>query len=147
VSDQWQQSLAENPTLAELAASVGLSPYHFVRSFKASVSLPPHSYQIQLRMNRARELLETTALPVTGIAAQVGYDDPSNLARLFHKHFGVTPAAYRREWQNRCGPIRSTNKPLPHLAEGKWSFSRKRTKKGFCLCCRRPFQINPRQHR
>jgi transcriptional regulator GlxA family with amidase domain len=42
-------------------------------------------------------MLETTNLPVTEIAAQVGYDDPGYLARLFRAHFGTTPANYRRE--------------------------------------------------
>ncbi|MGL1409763.1 helix-turn-helix domain-containing protein, partial [Vibrio parahaemolyticus] len=48
-------------------------------------------------MGRARELLESTDLPIIEIAAQVGYDDPSYLARLFRREVGVTPAAYRRE--------------------------------------------------
>jgi AraC-like DNA-binding protein len=51
-------------------------------------------------MHRARELLETTALPITEIAVQVGYDDPGYLARLFRKQFGMTPTAYRRERRN-----------------------------------------------
>jgi AraC family transcriptional regulator len=97
VSDILKHSLAESPTLTELAANAGLSPYHFLRAFKSAVGVPPHRYQMQLRMNRARELLETTDLSVTEIAAQVGYDDPSYLGRLFRKHFGTTPAAYRRE--------------------------------------------------
>jgi AraC family transcriptional regulator len=97
VSDLMKQSLTENLTLTELAASVELSPYHFLRAFKASVGASPHSYQIQLRLDRARDLLETTRLSVREIAAQVGYEDPGYLARLFRKHLGTTPASYRRE--------------------------------------------------
>ena len=97
VSDLLNQSLAENLTLTELAASVELSPYHFLRAFKASVGATPHSYQIQLRLDRARDLLETTRLSVREIAARVGYEDPSYLARLFRKHLGTTPASYRRD--------------------------------------------------
>jgi AraC family transcriptional regulator len=97
VLDLLSQSLAENLTLAELASSVGLSPYHFLRAFKASVGVPPHSYQTQLRMNRVQDLLDATNLSVRDIAARVGYDDPSYLARRFRKHFGTTPAAFRRE--------------------------------------------------
>jgi AraC family transcriptional regulator len=99
VSDRLRHSLDENLTLTELAASVGLSPFHFLRAFKATVGATPHGYQIQLRLDRVRTLLETTDLPVAEIAAQVGYDDPSYLARLFRKHLGTTPAAYRRERQ------------------------------------------------
>jgi AraC family transcriptional regulator len=97
VSDRIRHSLSDSVTLSELAASAGLSPYHFLRAFKASMGMPPHSYQLRLRMERARELLATTRLSVTEIAGQVGYDDPGYLARLFRKHYGTTPSAYRRE--------------------------------------------------
>jgi transcriptional regulator GlxA family with amidase domain len=52
---------------------------------------------MNLRLQRARELLEITDLPMSEIAAHVGYDDPSYLARLFRRHFGTTPVSYRRE--------------------------------------------------
>ena len=93
LSDAPEQSI----TLDALAEQVGLSPFHFARAFKASKGLPPYRYLIQLRIGRARELLESTDLPIIEIAAQVGYDDPSYLARLFRREVGVTPAAYRRE--------------------------------------------------
>ena len=89
--------LAEDPALADLATSVGLSPYHFARAFKASTGTPPHQYLVNLRVMKARELLEATDLPIREVAAQVGYDDPSYLARLFRREVGTTPAAYRRE--------------------------------------------------
>ncbi|MFX8016085.1 helix-turn-helix transcriptional regulator, partial [Acinetobacter baumannii] len=56
-----------------------------------------HRFLVKLRIDKARELLESTDLPIIEIAAQVGYDDPSYLARLFRREVGVTPAAYRRE--------------------------------------------------
>lgn len=93
LSDQ----LGGDPSLSQLAATAGLSKYHFVRAFKASTGLPPHRYLVQLRMDRARILLETTNLPVTEIAARVGYDDPGYLSRLFRSQFGTTPAKYRRD--------------------------------------------------
>jgi AraC-like DNA-binding protein len=82
--------------LADIAAEARLSPFHFARAFKASIGVPPHRYLVQLRLERARGLLETTDLPVTDIAARIGYDDPGYLARLFRKSFGTTPADYRR---------------------------------------------------
>lgn len=90
-------SLPADPSLAQLAGTARLSKYHFVRAFKASTGLPPHRYLVQLRIDRARILLETTNLSITEIAAQVGYDDPGYLARLFRGHFGMTPAKYRRD--------------------------------------------------
>jgi AraC family transcriptional regulator len=96
-ADILRTSLTDSPTLTELAGEVGMSPYHFLRAFKASVGVPPHRYQMNLRLQRARELLEITDLPMSEIAAHVGYDDPSYLARLFRRHFGTTPVSYRRE--------------------------------------------------
>jgi AraC family transcriptional regulator len=93
LSDAPEQSI----TLDALAGQVGLSPFHFARAFKASKGVPPHRYLVQLRIDRARDLLESTDLPIIEISAKVGYDDPSYLARLFRREVGITPAAYRRE--------------------------------------------------
>jgi AraC family transcriptional regulator len=89
--------LSTDPSLTQLDGTAGLSNYHFARAFKASTGLPPHRYLVQLRIDRARILLETTNLPITEIAAQVGYDDPGYLSRLFRRQFGTTPAKYRRD--------------------------------------------------
>jgi AraC family transcriptional regulator len=84
-------------TLEDLAAEARLSPCHFARGFKASTGVSPHRYHINLRMQRVREWLETTDLPVSEIAARAGYSDPSYLARLFRAELGTTPARYRRQ--------------------------------------------------
>jgi AraC family transcriptional regulator len=102
----WQvarvrELLAENidteMSLQTLAAQVGLSPFHFARAFKISTGLPPHRYQMALRIQRAKELLATTDLPISSVAAAVGYEDQGYLARLLRREIGVTPARYRRE--------------------------------------------------
>jgi transcriptional regulator GlxA family with amidase domain len=49
-----------------------------------------------LRIEKAKQLLETTALPFDDIAAEVGYTEPSALRHLFRKLVGLTPSAYRR---------------------------------------------------
>jgi len=89
--------LADDVTLGELAAIVGLSPYHFCREFKRATGLPPHRYQITLRVGRAKELLANTMMPIGDVAAAVGYGDQSQLARLFQREIGVSPTKYRRE--------------------------------------------------
>ncbi|NKC34331.1 AraC family transcriptional regulator [Falsiroseomonas selenitidurans] len=92
-----EDRLAEDLGLAELAALVGLSPWHFCRAFRESTGLPPQRWQLARRVARAAELLLATELPVTEIAAAVGYDDPGQLATLFRKRLGTTPSRYRRE--------------------------------------------------
>jgi AraC family transcriptional regulator len=86
-----------NFDLTALAQSVGLSPYHFARAFKQSTGLPPHRYQIMLRVERAQDLLANSTLPISDVAAAVGYDDQGQLARLFRREVGATPSQYRRE--------------------------------------------------
>ncbi len=91
-----QERLSEDISLDELAAEAQLSPFHFSRMFKESVGAPPRVYLTRLRLERACELLETTDLPVTEIAFEVGYSSNQVLARLFVKHRHTTPSDYRR---------------------------------------------------
>lgn len=83
--------------LSDLAAEVGLSTFHFARAFKQSVGMPPHAFQLRIRLERAKELLLATALPITQIALEVGYESSQALARLFRNEVGCSPTAYRRE--------------------------------------------------
>lgn len=87
----------ENVGLATLAALVNLSPFHFSRAFKHSLGMPPYRYQLKLRMERARVLLEMTNAPITEIAFDVGYESSQALARLFRREVGVSPSEYRRD--------------------------------------------------
>jgi AraC family transcriptional regulator len=91
-----QERLSEDISLDELAAEARLSPFHFARMFKESVGVPPRVHLTRLRLERACELLETTDLPVTEIALEMGYSSNSVLTRLFVKHRHMTPSDYRR---------------------------------------------------
>ncbi len=88
--------LSESISLEELAASVNLSPFHFSRAFKRSTGLPPHRYQLMLRIEKAKELLSTTQMSIAEVALAVGYDSPRALARLFARELKVSPNAFRR---------------------------------------------------
>ena len=74
-----------------------LSPFHFARAFRATVGLPPHRYQMLRRLERAKVLLRETDRPVTDVTLEVGFSDPSYLARLLKRETGLTPMAYRRD--------------------------------------------------
>ncbi len=95
-TDYLTEHACENVGLEELAALVCLSPFHFARAFKQSTGVPPHRYQLSLRIERAKALLELTDAPVTAIALDVGYDSSQALARLFRREVGVSPSDYRR---------------------------------------------------
>lgn len=88
---------AKSISLEQLASQVSLSPFHFARAFKQTIGVPPHNYQLSLRIARAKALLETSDASVTEIAFDVGYASSQALARLFHSHVGVSPSDYRRK--------------------------------------------------
>ena len=86
---------------AKLAALVNLSPSRLHQLFKAETGVPPARYLRQLRMRRAKELLETTHLSVKQVMAGVGLTDESHFVRDFKKSCGLTPARYRKLFLNR----------------------------------------------
>jgi AraC-like DNA-binding protein len=84
---------ARTTTLRELAAVSGLSMYRLAREFRGTVGLPPHAYQVQLRVLRAKALLRA-GYPVAETAAACGFYDQAHLTAQFKRHVGVTPGAY-----------------------------------------------------
>ena len=82
-------------SIKDYAKSRHFSPCWFIRSFKEIVKVTPMQYIVSLRMMNAQNLLENTSLNITEIAEAVGYDNPLYFSRLFHKHTGVSPSAYR----------------------------------------------------
>lgn len=97
VKDHVRAELARSTSLAELAALVDLSPYHFCRAFKASTGLSPHKWQLTERMDRAEELLRTTHESVGSIARSLGFNEPSRFAQAFRTATGFSPTDYRRQ--------------------------------------------------
>lgn len=89
------ERLAEEVSLADLAAVANLSPFHFARMFKQSTGLPPHAYQRRLRAERACELLGDARLSIADVALAVGYQTPQAFTRMFREEIGCTPTAWR----------------------------------------------------
>jgi AraC family transcriptional regulator len=88
--------LAGSVRLAQLAAAVGLSTYHFARAFKLTTGETPHVYVARRRIEEARRLLRETRLPIVDIAARVGFTSQAHLTTRFRQVTGVTPARFRR---------------------------------------------------
>ncbi|WP_216845352.1 helix-turn-helix domain-containing protein [Rathayibacter sp. VKM Ac-2857] len=87
--------LTESIEVAELAAMARLSPSHFAALFRRRFGMPVLRYRTELRMARARELLDMTERPIAEVAAAAGYDDSFYFARQFKRIHGLTPHAYR----------------------------------------------------
>jgi AraC-like DNA-binding protein len=88
-----EDNRAENVSLARLAKVANLSPYHLNRVFSREVGLPPHRYQVQVRIERAKALL-ATGTQIKDIVAETGFADHSHLTRHFRRLVGVPPSRY-----------------------------------------------------
>ena len=96
VLESIEAALDTDLTLAQLAATAHLSPYHFARQFKAATGLPPHQYVIARRVARAQQLLHPDQdLALAEIAAHVGFADQSQFSHHFKRLVGVTPGQFR----------------------------------------------------
>jgi transcriptional regulator GlxA family with amidase domain len=79
---------------------VGLPERPFMRRFAAATGMSPLEYVHRLRIEEAKQMLETADAPLEDVAAEVGYQDPSFFSRLFRRRVGMTPAHYRRRFSS-----------------------------------------------
>jgi AraC-like DNA-binding protein len=93
--DYLQAHYAQEVSLQELAGVVCMSPFHLARVFRQVVGLPPHAYQTQLRLARARTLL-AQGYDVGYVAHETGFFDQSHFTQQFKRRFLVTPGSYRK---------------------------------------------------
>jgi AraC-like DNA-binding protein len=90
---------AEGITLTEVAESVHLSRYYFLRVFHEAVGMPPHAYLESVRIGKARRLLEK-GLPLNQVAHESGFSDQSHFTNRFKRLIGVTPGQYAHEFRS-----------------------------------------------
>lgn len=90
------EHLAEPLSVHQLAERCGLHPDYFSRRFKALTGLPPVSYLIGKRLERAQLLLTASRLSLHAIAEQTGLGNVYYFSRLFARRFGVPPGKYRQ---------------------------------------------------
>lgn len=94
--DYIEEHCAQTIRLEELAELTGLSQSHFSHAFKASTGLPPHQWQTQARLERAKHLLLNSKMPLTIVAVETGFADQAHFTRVFRKNVGVAPASWKR---------------------------------------------------
>jgi transcriptional regulator GlxA family with amidase domain len=97
----WAADNYERPTpVAEMAARSGLSERSFLRRFRRATGQSPADYLQSLRIEEAKQMLETTDMAIDVIAADVGYSEPSSFRAAFRKRVGVSASVYRRKWRS-----------------------------------------------
>jgi AraC family transcriptional regulator len=95
IKDYIEENLAKELVIANLAALVPMSEFHFARTFKTLTGEPPHRYIMKRRIERAKVLLQVTRFSTAEIAYQVGFSNPSHFTAQFRKFLGVTPKQFR----------------------------------------------------
>ena len=108
--------------LETLASKVGLSRFQALRAFKRRYGLPPHAYQLCLRICRARTLLGAGAAPAD-VAVRCGFVDQSHLNRHFKRHVGVTPMQYANANNNAKGRSSGVYRVISPLVEDRAEFT------------------------
>ncbi|MGW4091753.1 GlxA family transcriptional regulator [Nocardia sp. NPDC004750] len=88
-------NLDRRHSLEDLAKRSNLSRRSFIRRFREETGTSTHVWITSARLNQARELLETTELPIDQIGYRVGLGNPANTRALFKRHLGVSPGQYR----------------------------------------------------
>ena len=101
VGELLRDRFAENLSLAEIAAAVRISADHLARSFRRCHGCTLGEYVRRLRVEFACRQLAATELPLAQVALDAGFTDQSHLTKIFKRHMGVTPAAFRNLHRRR----------------------------------------------
>ncbi|MGA2213022.1 MAG: helix-turn-helix domain-containing protein [Bryobacteraceae bacterium] len=92
-----EDNLEGDLSLQAMGEEVDISPLYLARAFKSAVGQSPHQYVLGRRIERAKELLRNTDLPVVDVALSSGFSSQSHLSHWFIRQVGVSPAVYRRQ--------------------------------------------------
>ncbi|MCH6255150.1 AraC family transcriptional regulator [Puniceicoccaceae bacterium K14] len=101
VISKMEQDYASDWQLDEFVKLSSLSRSHFMRTFTKATGFPPLEYLIQIRLQKATQLIQMTKLPISQVALEVGFNDSNYFTRQFKKRNGLSPLAYRKAFGNR----------------------------------------------
>ena len=109
VREYLEGNYADSVSLEDLSKVANLSPYYLHRTFTREVGLSPHAFQMQVRIARAKALLNE-GKPLRTVAAETGFSDQSHFTREFKRILGLTPGAYRTDLRR---PFLAESGPAP----------------------------------
>jgi AraC family transcriptional regulator len=94
--DYIHDNIREPLDLHSISRAAGLSEFHFARLFKVATGVTPFQFVTRVRVERAKEFLRKTRLPICEVAGRVGYQKPSHFSARFRTIIGCRPDAYRK---------------------------------------------------
>ena len=93
--DWMEAHYKDNITLEDIASIAAMNSQHFLRMFKQVYSITPHQYLIDLRLKKARQLLDSNDMTISDICQSVGFESAFSFSVLFKKRFGLPPSHFR----------------------------------------------------
>lgn len=94
--EYMKENVSKNPSLKEIADTIGLSPSHFGRMFKAKTGYSTNRYLILLKMQLACKLLDYSDMSIKEISYELGFFDQYHFSKYFSRHIGMPPSKYRK---------------------------------------------------
>lgn len=94
-----ETKIGEPVVMSEIARAVALSPRSFIRRFKEATGNTPLEYLQRTRVEAAKRRFEASRSSVERVAREVGYEDAASFRRVFTRHVGLGPLAYRRRYE------------------------------------------------
>lgn len=100
---RWlEQDPSAEHSVETLAANVGLSKFHFIRSFRKITGLPPYAFVSRVRLREASKAIASSDRRILDIVLESGFSDLSTFNHLFKRHYGQTPQEVRRRFAKGC---------------------------------------------
>lgn len=99
-----EENLGEEVCLETMAASIGLSPSHLSRAFKAETGLSPYAYVLKMRTERAKQMMRSGKTGLAEIALACGFASQSHFTDAFRRATGTPPARWRRDCDDQASP-------------------------------------------
>lgn len=96
ITTYFQENYMKKISVEEIARSSYLSTTYITKIYKEVTGDTPINYLINLRMEKAMEILQEGHFSIQDVAKKVGYDDPYYFSKLFKKRFGLSPSSYKR---------------------------------------------------
>ncbi|MGG1365553.1 AraC family transcriptional regulator [Priestia megaterium] len=93
-----QDYYAESITLDKLTRLSNLSSSHFINSFKQTLGVTPHQYLLKIRIERAKEKLQRSSLPLSETAYELGFTGQTHFSRYFKKITGMSPLKWKQNF-------------------------------------------------